>query len=248
MELNFLTLDNVRNRNFLIWHLSQYCHHFVFCYINFILAFILLLLLLNVLQPFSILVMFPLFTPYTLPKCFCLQIIWNFNWWFSSSLFNRWKKRPWLLTDIRFCWYWLIRESNLLIFASAALICCFISFLTMLSFFLPMFFFLSSLSLCFFSIFIFSSKLLTKSKSWISSFNFPSYRLFHQGSFFVFGSLLAPTSSEIYFCYYYYYYFYYYYHHHNLLFTVKADVKLFFSREAGYKQSQKVFCLILLLY
>ena len=49
-------------------------------------------------------------------------------WWFSSSLFNRWKNRPGLLTNIRFCWYWFIREMNHLIFAPTALIRCFIFF------------------------------------------------------------------------------------------------------------------------
>ena len=118
-------------------------------------------------------------------------------WWFSSS-FSRWKNRPWFLTNIRFCWYWLILELNRLIFAPKALIRCFISSLTMLSLFLRILYLFSSLSLCFFLIFLFSSKLFTKSKSRLSSYNFPSNRLFHQGSFFVFGSLLAPTNSVTY--------------------------------------------------
>ena len=54
------------------------------------------------------------------------------------------------------------------------------------------------LSSCFFLIFLFSIKLFTKSKSWLSSFNFSSNRLFHQVSFFVFGSSLAPTNSVTY--------------------------------------------------
>ena len=70
--------------------------------------------------------------------------------------------------------------------------------LTKLSLVLRILYLLSSLSLCFFLIFLFSSKLFTKSKSRLSSFNFPSNRLFHQGSFFVFGSLLAPTNSVTY--------------------------------------------------
>ena len=67
------------------------------------------------------------------------------------------------------------------------------SLLKMLSLFLWILYLLSSLSL-----FLFSSKLFTKSKFWVSSFNFPSNRLFHQGFFFVFGSLLALTSSVTY--------------------------------------------------
>ena len=87
---------------------------------------------------------------------------------------------------------------KLFIFAPTALIHCFIYFLTMSSLFLLNLYLLSSLSLCFFLIFLFSSKLFTKSKSLKSSFNFSSNLLFHQGSFFVFGCLLAPTNSETY--------------------------------------------------
>ena len=97
-----------------------------------------------------------------------------------------------------FCWYWLIRKLNCLIFALTALICCFIFSLIILSLFLRISYFLFSLSLCFFPIVLFSSKIFVKSKSSLSSFNFPSDRLLYQGSFFVFGSLLAPTNSETY--------------------------------------------------
>ena len=58
--------------------------------------------------------------------------------------------------------------------------------------------FLSSLSLCFFLIFFFLIKMFTKFKSRLSSFNLPSNLLFHQGSFFVFESLLVQTNSGIY--------------------------------------------------
>ena len=96
------------------------------------------------------------------------------------------------MTNIGFCWYWLIRELNRLIFVTAALIGYFISSLTMLTLFLRILYALFSLDS------LFSSKLLTKSKSRLNSFNFPSNRLFRIGSFFVFGSLLALTNSVTY--------------------------------------------------
>ena len=74
----------------------------------------------------------------------------------------------------------------------------FISSITFLSVFLRMLYFLSSISLFFFLIFLFSSKLFTKSESRPSSFKLPCNRLIHQGSIFVFGILLAPTNSETY--------------------------------------------------
>ena len=101
-------------------------------------------------------------------------------------------------TLIRSCWYRLIRELNRLIFAPTVLIHCFISSLTMLRLFLRILYLLSSLSSCFFLLFLFSIKLFTKSKFRLSSFSFSSNRLFHQVSFFVFGSSLAPTNSVTY--------------------------------------------------
>ena len=47
--------------------------------------------------------------------------------------------------------------------------------------------------LCFFLIFLFSSKMFPKSKSQLSFFHFLSNHFFHRGSFSVFGRLLAPT-------------------------------------------------------
>ena len=73
---------------------------------------------------------------------------------------------------------------------------CFISSLTMLSLFLRILYFPSSLSLCFFSMLLFSNRLFKESKSLLSSFNFPSNHLFRQSSFYAFGSLLALTNSE----------------------------------------------------
>ena len=61
-----------------------------------------------------------------------------------------------------------------------------------------MFYFLSSLFLYFFFLFLCLCKIFIKSKSWLNSFSFRSNHLFHQGSFFVFGSLLPQTNSELY--------------------------------------------------
>ena len=111
--------------------------------------------------------------------------IWNFRWQFPASLFDRWKNCSWSLTNIRFCWYWLIWEVNRLVFAPTALICCFISSFRMFSLFHLMLYLLLSLSLCFFLIFLFSNKLLTNSKSLINSFNFASNLLLHQSFFYL---------------------------------------------------------------
>ena len=152
-----MTLDIARTRNFRNCHLYHYSRHFVFCYV--ILSW-----------PSSCCNSFlTYFNHSTSLWCSFLSLhiplqnvcasikFWNSHWRFSSSLFNRWKNHPWLLTNIRFCWYWLIRELNRLLFAPTNLIRCFIFSLTMLSLFLRMLYFLSSLSLCFFLIFLFWS-------------------------------------------------------------------------------------------
>ena len=99
--------------------------------------------------------------------------------WVLSSLFNCWNICPWFLTNIQFCWYWLIRELNLSIFALIALICCFISSLTMLTLFLRMFYLLSIPSIFMFllniSFLFFSQVICSKSPNlpWIPTTSSP---------------------------------------------------------------------------
>ena len=57
-------------------------------------------------------------------------------------------------------------------------------------------YFFTSLSLRFFQKFPFSSKMVTKPKSRMNSYNFACNRLFNQDSIYVFGILLAPTNSK----------------------------------------------------
>ena len=141
--------------------------------------------------------MFLPFTPYTPPKCLCLHRISNFALAIFFFIVYSLKKLSFIVDK------YPIRL--ILVNSSAEQLNFFTHGLDSLLHFFPCNVeplssnnLLSSLSLCFFLIFLFSSKLFTKSKSRLCSITFPSNRLFHQGSFFVFGSLLAPTDSVTY--------------------------------------------------
>ena len=141
-------------------------------------------------------IVFP-FTPYTLPKFRCLHRTSNFTLMIFFFIFQSLKNSS-LIVDKHAILLILVNSRvETFSFCTNSLDWLLLFFpYQILSFFFRMLCFLSSLSVCFFLILLFSSKMCTKSKSRISSFNYPSNHLFHQSSLFVFGNLLALTNSE----------------------------------------------------
>ena len=118
--------------------------------------------------------------------------------WVFSALVNCSKVCPWFLTILLILINSRVKSFNFCTHSNYLLLHFFTYNVESLSSnivfaFQPIFTFLLNVSFL-----LFSSKMFKKSKSRLSSYNFLSNRLFQQGSFFVFGSLLAPNNSEAY--------------------------------------------------